>query len=442
MPSSRVQSLEAAEILDSRGLPTLEVTLTLGDGTFVRASVPSGKSTGTHEAVELRDNDSHRYGGKGVLRAVSAITDDIAPMLTGHPLPPQAELDAALIALDGTPTKSRLGANSVLAVSIAAARAHALLRRLPLFESLARDVTVAGARHHAPTQLPVPCFNVLNGGAHADNALEFQEFMVVPGGLPTYRDALRAGAEIYHALAATLHHAGLSTAVGDEGGFAPAVDTPELALTWIVEAIKRAGYKPGDEVAIALDPAASGFFRDGYYRIRGMALRASDLQQMYAQWLGYFPIISIEDGLAEDDLQGWEQLTAALGRSVQIVGDDLFVSSAARVQNGIDRKLATAVLLKPNQVGTVTELATTAHTAERGDFAMMMSHRSGETDDPFVADFAVALGVTQIKAGAPARGERVAKYNQLLRIEQALGDDARFAGWGAFRSVALPTRSW
>lgn len=436
VPSSRVMSLNAAEILDSRGLPTLEVTLALA-GRRVRASVPSGKSTGAHEAHEQRDGGARRYGGRGVLGAVAAVRDVIAPTLVGRLLPPQEELDAALVALDGTPTRARLGANALLAVSIATARAHALLRQLPLFESLARDLTSAGSGGHrrGPGPLPVPCFNVLNGGAHADNALEFQEFMIVPGGAATYSEALRAGSEVYHALASELVAAGLSTAVGDEGGFAPAISTPGEALTWLVHAIERAGYRPGADVAIALDPAANGFHADGFYTVAGERLGAADLCDRYAGWVDTYPIVSIEDGLAEDDRSGWQQLTTSLGDRVQVVGDDIFVSSAARVQDGIDHGLATAVLLKPNQVGTVSELAETAHAAARGGFAAMMSHRSGETDDPFIADLAVALGVMQIKAGAPARGERIAKYNQLLRIERTLGEAARFAGWSAFRSA-------
>jgi enolase len=432
MPSSRVLSLEAAEILDSRGIPTLEITLALEGGT-VRASVPSGKSTGTHEARERRDGDRQRYDGKGVLAAAAAVNEDIAATLVGRLLPPQRELDAALVALDGTPMRARLGANALLGVSIAAARAYALLRARPLFESLALDLRT-GDQRDAGFTLPVPCFNVLNGGAHANNALDFQEFMLVPGGFPTYAEALRAGAEVYHALAAGLASARMSTAVGDEGGFAPAIDTAERAMTWLVDSITRAGYEPGTDIAIALDPAANGFYSGGYYRVAGTPLRSDDLRDMYEQWLRYFPIVSIEDGLAEDDTAGWEQLTRVLGPRVQIVGDDLFVSSAARVADGVRRKLANAVLLKPNQIGTVSELADANTTARRGGFRAMMSHRSGETDDPFIADLAVALDVGQIKAGAPARGERVAKYNQLLRIERTLGDEARFAGWGAFAS--------
>jgi enolase len=430
MPSSRVLSVEAAEILDSRGYPTLEVTLVVEAGT-VRASVPSGKSTGVHEATERRDGDRHRYGGKGVLQAGGAVNGEIAAKLVGSTLPSQRELDAALVALDGTPTRSRLGANTLLGVSIAAARAHALLRSRPLHESLALDLR-SGRAEDAAYTLPVPCFNVLNGGAHANNGLAFQEFMLVPGGFATYADALRAGAEVYHALAAHLAGAGISTAVGDEGGFAPPVETAERAMLWLVDAITRAGYTPGAQVGIALDPAASAFYVDGYYRIAGTPLSTDDMCTMYEQWLRYFPIVSIEDGLAETDHAGWARLTRDLGDSVQIVGDDLFVSNATRVADGIRRGLANAVLLKPNQVGTVSELADALDTAGRGGFRAMMSHRSGETDDPFIADLAVALDVRQIKAGAPARGERVAKYNQLLRIERTLGDRGSFAGWDAF----------
>jgi len=428
---TRVVSVDAIEILDSRGSPTIEVILELSAGT-VRASVPSGKSTGAHEARERRDGDPARYRGQGVLDAVRAVRSEVAPLLVGRSLPPQADLDAALIALDGTPQKARVGANTLLGVSLAGARAHALVRRVALHESLGRDLSDASPRLQRLTTLPVPCFNVLNGGAHADNPLELQEFMLVPGGLPTYGDALRAGAEIYRALGADLAASGLSTTVGDEGGYAPAVATAEEALTRLTRAIRSAGYAPGTDVAIALDPAANGFFHDGAYILGGVRLTAEDLCDRYAEWVDRYAIVSIEDGLAEDDRAGWNRLTRVLGASIQIVGDDLFVSDSERVRAGISEALATAVLLKPNQIGTVTELAATAGIAKQGGLGLMMSHRSGETDDAFIADLAVALGVPQIKAGAPARGERVAKYNQLLRIEHAAGAAARYAGWAAF----------
>lgn len=421
-----ISKLSAAEILDSRGYPTVEVELHV-DAHVARASVPSGKSTGRHEALERRDGDGARYGGKGVLGAVGAVSGEIADALVGRPLPPQRDLDALLVALDGTPDKSRFGANAILGVSIAAARVRAILERRTLVESLA-----AAVGDGAATQLPVPCFNVINGGAHAPNALEFQEFMIAPAGRPSFVEALRAGAETYHALAALLHERGLSTTVGDEGGFAPAIEHPTEALDLMVAAIERAGYHPGEDIFIALDPAASGFYTGGRYRFAGHAYDAADMTAMYTAWLGRYPILSIEDGLAEDDFEGWAQLTSAIGARVQLVGDDIFVSDAARVRDAITRKLGNAVLLKPNQIGTVSEIAETARVARDGGFRTMMSHRSGETDDPFVADLAVALGTAQIKAGAPARGERVAKYNELARVERHLGERARYAGRAAF----------
>lgn len=425
-----ITKLSAAEILDSRGYPTVEVELEVG-AHRVRASVPSGKSTGKHEALELRDGDRSRYGGKGVLAAVGAVNNEIAAALVGQPLPSQHDLDALLRDLDGTPNKSRFGANAILGVSIAAARAHAAIQGRQLFESLASSVGDS-----EPTTLPVPCFNVINGGAHAPNALEFQEFMIAPAGRPSYSDALRAGAETYHALAALLHERGLSTAVGDEGGFAPAIEHPTEALDLLVTAIERAGYRPGEDVFIALDPAASGFSEEGRYRFAGETYDAAAMSAMYGDWLSRYPILSIEDGLAEDDFAGWEFLTREIGSRVQIVGDDVFVSDPARVRRAIAQGLGNAVLLKPNQIGSVSEIAETARVAKAGGFRAMMSHRSGETDDPFVADLVVALGTGQLKAGAPARGERVAKYNQLTRIERALGDRARYAGVAAFAPVA------
>jgi enolase len=421
-----VSALEGYEILDSRGLPTVEVALTAG-GQQVRASVPSGKSTGKHEALERRDGDASRFGGKGVLGAVAAVNADIAVLLVGHPLPAQRALDAQLAALDGTPNKSRLGANAILGVSIAVARAHAQHEGRALYSSLADALGL-----DAPARLPVPCFNVINGGAHAPNALDFQEFMIAPAGRPTFAEALRAGSETYHALATLLHERRLSTAVGDEGGFAPAIEHPTEALGLLVAAIERAGYRPGEDIFIALDPAASGFYADGVYRFAGESHDAASMAAMYGAWLDRYPIISIEDGLAEDDVDGWALLTAQIGARVQLVGDDVFVSDPARVRDAIARRLANAVLLKPNQIGSVSEIVETAQVARDGGFRAMMSHRSGETDDPFIADLVVALGTGQIKAGAPARGERVAKYNQLTRIERALGAQGHYAGRGAF----------
>ena len=417
-----VDRLEAREILDSRGQPTVEVWITVADETAI-ASVPSGKSTGQFEALERRDRDERRYGGKGVLGALSAVDDEIAPAFMGEALPDREALDRRLKELDGTPNKSRLGANAILGVSLAAARVRSQLERRPLYESLGG----AGAR-----LLPVPCFNVINGGAHAPNELDFQEFMLVPAGFATYSDALRAGAETYHALARLLEAKGLSTAVGDEGGFAPAIRHPGEALDWIMRAIEAAKYQAGQQMFIALDPAASAFFSEERYRFAGVAHDAAQMRDLYAEWLAKYPIISIEDGLAEGDVDGWKLLTSSLGMRVQLVGDDIFVSDPDRIRWAIHERIANAVLLKPNQIGTVSEIFETTAIAMGGGYRLMMSHRSGETDDSFIADLAVALSTGQIKAGAPARGERLAKYNQLLRIEDSLGVRAHFAGRGAF----------
>jgi enolase len=421
----RVERITALEILDSRGFPALEVFIEAG-GQRARASVPSGKSTGKNEALERRDGDKSRYGGKGVLAAASAVETEIAAKVVGAELPPQAALDQMLITLDGTPNKGRLGANAILGVSMAAARLRAQLEGKPLYESLGG---------HGATILPVPCFNVLNGGAHADNPLDFQEFMIAPAGRPTFAEALRAGSEVYHALAKILESRKLSVSVGDEGGFAPKITHPVEALDLLVEAIGKAGYAPGKDVFIALDPAASAFFKDGRYVFAGQSLDAKGMTTMFGNWLKSYPILSIEDGLAEDDFAGWAHLTRELGSQLQIVGDDIFVSDPARVREAIATKTANAVLLKPNQIGSVTEITETARVAKAGGFRCMMSHRSGETQDDFIADLVVALGVGQIKSGAPARGERVAKYNQLLRIEKELGSRAHYAGIEAFRRL-------
>lgn len=420
----RIQHLSALEILDSRGFPTVEVTIT-ADGVTARASVPSGKSTGKHEALERRDGDGKRYGGKGVLGAVASVDGEIASALVGSDQSSQEDLDRRLIDLDGTPGKSRLGANAILGVSMAAARALALLKGQPLYESLGGPEA---------TLLPVPCFNVLNGGAHADNELDFQEFMIVPAGLPTFAEALRAGSEVYHSLSFLLEEQDLSVSVGDEGGFAPQITYPEDALDLLVQAIEASGYRPGKDVFIALDPAANGFYEEGMYEFGEESRDGHHMVDLYENWLGRYPILSIEDGLAEEDEASWIHFTKTLGHKVQIVGDDIFVSDPKRVATAIQRGSANAVLLKPNQIGTVTEITETAHIAQHGGFRCMMSHRSGETQDDFIADLAVALGVGQIKSGAPARGERVAKYNQLLRIERQLGPRARFAGRAAFES--------
>jgi enolase len=416
-----VRSIHAIEILDSRGTPTIEVTvcLSFGEG---KASVPSGKSTGRHEALELRDRDQSRYWGAGVRQAVAGVNKEIAPALVGKTLRDQLSLDSFLRDLDHTPNKERLGANAILGVSLASARARAAANQVELVRLLSPTASL----------LPVPFFNVINGGAHSDNALEFQEFMIAPIGAPTFAEALRAGAESYHALAKTLKREGLSTAVGDEGGFAPAIATPIEALDLLVRAISDAGYKPGSDISIGLDPAASGFHKDGQYHFGGNAYSAVELTTLYAEWADRYPIVSIEDGLAEDDYDGWIHLTRELGAKIQLVGDDIFVSSAERVASAVSRGIANAVLLKPNQVGTLTEITEASEVAHAAGYRTMMSHRSGETADTFIADLAVALGCGQIKAGAPARGERVAKYNRLLEIEEHLGRDAVYAGQSAF----------
>lgn len=416
-----VRSVSAAEILDSRGTPTIEVTIALAGGVG-HASIPSGKSTGRNEAMELRDGGS-RYWGMGVRKAATGIERDIAPVLMGRPLPDQRTLDMLLCDLDGTPDKELLGANAILGVSLAAARARAAVLGLELFRALDETSSL----------LPVPCFNVLNGGAHADNGLEFQEFMVVPLGAHSFAEAVRAGAETYHTLARILKSDGLSISVGDEGGFAPAIAKPTDALDLLQRAITDAGYRPGHDVAIALDPAASAFYRDGLYHFGGQSYTAEQLTECYSDWLERYPIVSIEDGLAEDDLAGWAYLTRELGSRVQLVGDDIFVSNATRIAEGATSHLGNAVLLKPNQIGTLTEITEASEVAHSLRYRTMMSHRSGETDDTFIADLAVALGSGQIKAGAPARGERVAKYNRLMAIERSLGKDARYGGPGVFK---------
>ena len=408
----QVASVQALEILDSRGRPTLAVTLTLVDGTTVRAGVPSGASTGTREAVELRDGDPARYAGKGVLRAVAHVNSEIADALRGRTFTSLAELDQLLIDLDGTDTKSRLGANAIVGVSMAAARGFAAAAGIPLWRSLGAD---AGA-----ARLPVPHFNVVNGGAHAANRLDFQEFMIAPLGAPSLAEAVRAGAEIYAALRGRLADSGFATGLGDEGGFAPEIDTPEDVLTALVAAITDAGYTPGrNGVAIALDPAASEFYRDGAYHVAGETLTADDMINRYEDIVRRFPVWSIEDGLAESDWDGWTRLTARLGEHVQLVGDDILVTNPTIVAEGIDRGVANAALIKVNQVGTVTETLETMRLCRQAGWALMVSHRSGETEDSFIADLATGTGCGQLKTGAPARGERVAKYNRLLDIEAA-----------------------
>lgn len=418
---SLIKRIEAREILDSRGNPTVEVEVTLDDGCRGRAAVPSGASTGAFEAVELRDNDGSRYLGKGVLTAVHNVNEIIAPSLVGLEAPEQAAVDRKLLSLDGTPNKSRLGANAVLGVSLAAAHAAANSLGLPLFRYLGG----VNAR-----LLPVPLMNILNGGKHADNNVDIQEFMVLPVGAATFGEALRIGTEVFHHLKKVLQKQGLGTAVGDEGGFAPNLASNEAALEVIVRAIEAAGYRPGDEVMLALDVAATEMYRDGVYHLTGEGLQkdAGQMVEYYAGLAANFPIASIEDGLAEDDWDGWRLLTERLGHKVQLVGDDLFVTNMERLQKGITTGTANAILIKLNQIGTLTETLDCISLAGRAGYNSIISHRSGETEDATIADLAVACGAGQIKTGAPSRTDRVAKYNQLLRIAGQLGGEALYAG--------------
>jgi enolase len=417
-----IDSIQAREILDSRANPTLEVEVMLAEGTVGVAAVPSGASTGVHEALELRDGDADRYGGKGVLKAVTNVGQEIALSVGGMSCLDQAAIDEAMIRLDGTPNKSRLGANAILGVSLAVAHAAANYLGLPLYRYLG-----------GPTArtLPMPLFNIINGGRHAPGGTDIQEFMVVPVGAKTFSDALRMGAELYHSLHKVLADKGLPTTVGDEGGFAPPLPRNEDAMNLLLAAIEAAGYRPGDEAAIAIDAAASEYYRDGQYVFAREGRTFKDVDEMVAfwqDWCGRYPIVTIEDGMAQDDWTGWWKLTAELGRKVQIVGDDLFVTNVERIQKGIREGAANAVLIKPNQIGTLTETMAAIEAAKRGGFRVVISHRSGETEDTTIADLAVATGCGQIKSGAPTRGERTAKYNRLLRIEEELGPAARFAG--------------
>ncbi len=420
-----IVQIRAREILDSRGNPTLEVEVWLEGGAFGRAAVPSGASTGTHEALELRDKDESRYHGKGVLRAVENVNNIIASELIGMESTAQAEIDALLIELDGTENKRRLGANAILGVSMAVAQASAQEVGLPLYAYLGG----VGA-----TVLPVPLMNVINGGVHADNDLDIQEFMIVPLGAPSFSEALRYGAETYHTLKKVLKEKGYRTSVGDEGGFAPEVKNTKEALEILVQAIEKAGYRPGEDIALALDAAASEFFKEGQYVLagEGKTLSAEELVSFYAELIEEFPIISLEDGCAEDDWDGWKILNERLGNKIQLVGDDIFVTNISRLTRGITQKVANAILIKLNQIGTVTETLEAIRLAQTSAWRTVISHRSGETEDTFIADLAVAVNSGQIKTGAPARSERVAKYNQLLRIEEDLGPVARFAGKQAF----------
>ena len=426
---SEIRTVHAREVLDSRGNPTVEVEVWLDSGAFGRAMVPSGASTGTREAVELRDDDDTRYGGKGVRQAVRNVTETIAPEVEGLEATEQAAVDRALLELDGTPNKSGLGANALLGVSLAVARAGADECGLPLYQYLGGP----GARI-----MPVPMMNVLNGGVHADNGLDIQEFMIVPAGAGSFGEALRVGVEVFHALKKLLKDKGLSTGVGDEGGFAPSLPGNEAALDFVLRAIERAGYRPGEDVFLALDPAASEFGKHGRYRLRADRADKSreEMIAFYEQLLSRYPICSIEDGLGEDDWEGWRALTQRLGSRIQIVGDDIFVTSPAILQEGIRKGIANAILVKLNQIGTLTETLETIELAKRAGYGTIISHRSGETEDTFVADLAVAVNAGQIKTGSLSRGERTAKYNQLLRIEEELGPSAVWPGRAAFGSRA------
>ena len=425
----KIKSIHAREILDSRGNPTLEAEVTLEAGPTGRAAVPSGASTGSREAVELRDGDRTRYLGKGVQRAVANVNEPIAEALAGFDAGDQAGLDAALIALDGTENKGRLGANALLGVSLANAHAVAAARGLPLWAHLAGDREVA---------LPVPMMNIINGGAHADNNVDMQEFMIVPLGFDRFAEALRAGVEVFHALKAVLKGRALSTAVGDEGGFAPDLRSNEEAIEVILEAIGKAGYQAGEEIALGLDVASSEFYDNGKYHLVGEGERftSGEFTEFLDGWVRQYPIISIEDGMAEDDWDGWVQHTAVLGKRVQLVGDDVFVTNPEIFREGIDRGVANAILIKVNQIGTLTETLEAIAMAEAAGYAAVVSHRSGETEDTTIADIAVATTASQIKTGSLCRSDRVAKYNQLLRIEQALGARARYPGRGAFPHLA------
>ncbi len=419
---SGIASVKAREILDSRGNPTVEVDVRLEDGAFGRAGVPSGASTGSREALELRDGDGKRYGGKGVSRAVANVNDVIAPAVRGAEASDQEALDGKLLAVDGTENKDRLGANAILGVSMAAARAAAASLRTPLYRYL------GGAEARL---LPVPMFNVLNGGVHADNSVDFQEFMIAPVGAPSFREALRWGAECYQALKATLKGKGYGTAVGDEGGFAPDLKANVEAVEVILAAIVKAGLKPGIDVVLALDPAASEFYEDGAYVLAKSdksRKSSAEMVEFWAAWVRQYPIWLIEDGLAEQDWDGWKLLTDVLGKTIKLVGDDIFVTNPAIVRRAIEKGVGNSVLIKLNQIGTVTETRQAMAVARRAGYGTVVSHRSGETADDFIADFAVATGAAQLKTGAPCRGERVAKYNQLLRIEEELGSAARYAG--------------
>jgi enolase len=421
-----IDFVHAREILDSRGNPTVEVEITLESGAFGRAAVPSGASTGVHEALELRDEDKARFNGKGVLKAVGHVNKEIAEAIVGMDALDQSAVDKAMLDLDGTPNKSKFGANAILGVSLAVARAAADEVGLPLYRYLG-GVTAK--------VLPVPMFNILNGGVHANwQGTDLQEFMIAPVGAPNFREALRWGSEVYHTLKGVLKSSGYTTGVGDEGGFAPALKTNAEAVEVILKAIEKAGYKPGEQITIALDPASSGFYEDGFYNLRteGKKVTSAEMVAMYSDWVKKYPIVVLEDGLAEDDWEGWKLLNQTIGDKIELVGDDLFVTNVERVSRGIKENVANAVLIKLNQIGTLTETIATIEMAKKAGWGAMVSHRSGETVDSFIADFTVAMGTGHLKTGAPCRGERLEKYNQLMRIEEELGDAAIYAGRKAF----------
>jgi enolase len=429
-----IERVNAREILDSRGNPTVEAEITLASGIIGRAAVPSGASTGENEALELRDNDKKRYGGKGVLKAVNNINTTIAKIVTGRDALMQPDVDLAMVAADATANKRKLGANAVLAVSLATARAAADAVGLPLYAYLGG----VGAR-----TLPVPLMNIINGGAHADNNVDFQEFMIVPAGFPNFSESLRAGVEVFHALKAVLKKRGHSTSVGDEGGFAPNLKSNDEAIEAILEAIGLAGYKAGEQIALALDAASSEFYDNGTYVFKkssGARKSSDEMIALYANWVKQYPLVSIEDGLAESDWKGWAALTSELGERVQLVGDDLFVTNVEYLLRGIKEKAANSILVKVNQIGSLTETMDTIEMAKTHNYTSVISHRSGETEDTFIADLAVATNAGQIKTGSASRTDRVAKYNQLLRIEEELGQAARFAGFGAFTSARVAER--
>ena len=421
---SRIKDVRGREIIDSRGNPTVEADVVLDSGVMGRAAVPSGASTGTREAVELRDGDKKRYGGKGVLKAVEHVNTVLKKALVGHDARDQAGIDAKMIELDGTDTKSRLGANALLAISLANAHAAATDAREPLYKYLGKG--------REPV-MPVPMMNIINGGAHADNSLDIQEFMILPVGAPSFREALRYGAEIFHTLKKVLHDRGLATAVGDEGGFAPNLDSNEEALEVIISAIEKAGYKVGKDVYLGLDVASSEFYKDGHYELESekRTFTSTQFSKYLADLAGKYPIVTIEDGMSEGDWEGWGILTKALGEKIQLVGDDLFVTNTKILQEGIDKRIANAILIKPNQIGTLTETLAAIDMADKAHYASVVSHRSGETEDNTIADIAVATAATQIKTGSLSRSDRIAKYNQLLRIEAELGK-VRYAGADAF----------